>query len=288
MKIESIDATSILNEARGFLEGFTHSINPAIGCLFGQGACGAFCYAKSLNAHLMHGKRLGEWGEYLIVKENAVELLKQELERACRRKPDDPHYIEKLAIFASPATEPLLQQTFEIYRDWLRVLAGYPIRKWVIQTRSPLVLKLRGEIEKLGNKVCINFTIETDSDRVFTSISPHGSPLPSQRRDVIEELSGWSAQLSLAVSPCLPIEDVELFAHWITEHADYALVDTFIAGDGSKGQRTRRTDIPKIFAANGWDWEDETQARDLLRLLKTKMGENASWSQHGFVRLVNL
>jgi DNA repair photolyase len=287
MKILSCDAKSILNEATGFLEGFTHSINPAIGCLFGQGACGTFCYAKALNSHLMRGKHLGGWGEYLIVKENAVELLRQELERASRRNREDPRYIEKLAIFASPATEPLLSQTIDIYRGWLQLLADYPIRKWVIQTRSPLVLKLREEIERLGNRVCINFTLETDSDTVFTSLSPGGSPLPSQRRAIVEEVSSWSVTLSLAVSPCLPIENVESFADWISKHADYALVDTFVAGDGTKGRRTRRTDIPKIFMAHGWNWEDESQARELLSLLQLKMGPNASWSHHGFVRLAS-
>jgi hypothetical protein len=87
-------------------------------------------------------------------------------------------------------------------------------------------------------------------------------------------------------------ENVERFADWISEHAEYALVDTFVAGDGSNGRRTRRSEIPKIFEANGWSWDDETQAKHLLSLLESGMGIGpvgpglASFAWHKCERLV--
>ena len=60
-------------------------------------------------------------------------------------------------------------------------------------------------------------------------------------------LGGWGVQLSVAVSPCLPIENVANFADWISEHADFAIVDSFVAGDGSKGRRTRHSFPWKTF-----------------------------------------
>jgi DNA repair photolyase len=294
MQIEFRDSTSILTEASGFLEGYTHSINPAIGCPYGRGACGVPCYAQFLHAHVFRNKNrasnpLGEWGTYLVVKQNAVALLEKEFERASRRNPTHKFYIGNLKIFASPATEPLVAQTLDIYRGWLKLGAQYPIRKWVIQTRSPLILDLKNDIERLGNKCCISFTLETDSDSVFSAIAPTGSPLPSQRRKVVEQLRTWDTTVSLAVSPALPIENVETFADWISNSVGYALVDTFLAGDGSDGVRTgSRSKTPEIFEANGWDWRDETQAKTLFRLLQGKMGNRVRWSQEGFMRLVEL
>ncbi len=294
MQLEYRASTSILTEATGFLEGYTHTINPAIGCLYGRGACGKPCYAQFLNAHLFRNQNrasnpLGEWGTYLIVKQNAVPLLENEFMKASRRDPAHPFHISKLKIFASPATEPLLAQTLDIYRGWINLAAQYPIRKWVIQTRSPLILAVKDDIERLGNKCCISFTLETDSDAVFTAIAPTGSPLPSQRRRVVEELKTWDTTVSLAVSPVLPLENVEGFADWIANSVDHALVDTFLAGDGSSGVRTgRRSKTPEIFTANGWDWRNETQAKNLFRLLQDRMGNRVKWSQEGFICLAEL
>ena len=294
MQIEYRDSTSILTEASGFLEGYTHTINPAIGCLHGGGACGVSCYAQFLNAHLFRNKNrasnpLGEWGTYLVVKQNSVPLLENEFMKASRRNPVHPFHISKLKIFASPATEPLLAQTLDIYRGWLNLAAQYPIRKWVIQTRSPLILHLKDDVERLGNKCCISFTLETDSDSRFTAIAPTGSPLPSQRRRVVEELKTWNTAVSLAVSPALPLENIEAFADWISNNVEYALVDTFLAGDGSAGIRTGgRSKTPEIFRANGWDWRDETEAKNLFRMLQDRMGNRVKWSQEGFICLAEL
>ena len=113
--------------------------------------------------------------------------------------------------------------------------------------------------------------------------------LPSQRRRVVEELKTWNTAVSLAVSPVLPLENVEAFADWISNSVDYALVDTFLAGDGSSGVRTgRRSKTPEIFTANGWDWRNETQAKNLFRLLQDRMGNRVKWSQEGFICLAEL
>src|SRR5216117_2646559 len=84
---------------------------------------------------------------------------------------------------------------------------------------------------------------------------------------------------SLAVSPALPLENIEAFADWIANSVDYALVDTFLAGDGSSGVRTGRSKTPEIFRANGSDWRNETEAKNLFRLLQGRMGNRVKWSQ---------
>ena len=48
IQYKSIRAKSALNQTSGFLAGgdeggYTHSFNPAVGCPFARGFCGAFC-----------------------------------------------------------------------------------------------------------------------------------------------------------------------------------------------------------------------------------------------------
>lgn len=36
--------TVLTPQAGGFIDGFTHSLNPYMGCAFGEDGCGAYCY----------------------------------------------------------------------------------------------------------------------------------------------------------------------------------------------------------------------------------------------------
>ena len=91
MNIRYIQAKSILTpQTRGFLTAgarpYTHSLSWAAGCGYGKLYCGAFCYAQMLpNWHF--ARRPGEqWGEALIIKQNAPELLDAQLARARNRR----------------------------------------------------------------------------------------------------------------------------------------------------------------------------------------------------------
>ena len=104
MKIRSTQAKSILTpQKRGFLRAgerpYTHSaLLGRPGCQLGALYCGAYCYAQMLpNWHF--GRRAGEaWGDALIIKENAPELLERQLSRTRDRR--------GMRIFMSPVTDP--------------------------------------------------------------------------------------------------------------------------------------------------------------------------------------
>ena len=291
MKIERLNAGSILTPTGGFLkptapdglDGYTHSLNPAIGCPFGRGFCGQFCYARVGMAYRF--RSAGEnWGDYLVVKVNAAELLRSELETAARRPASHRHHVTRLRIFASSATDPCAGPSVAIFRDCLRALADFPIRQIVIQTRSPLVLSLQDEILALADRATISFTIETDDEEIWRR-GPAGSPGIEQRRSTFEQLRGWRVRKHLAVSPCLPLMDVERFAEWIVKFADDVTVDTFLAGDGAGGARTAGLPLPVLFQRAGWDWRDETSARELYAILQRRMAGRVGWSSVGFGRL---
>ena len=289
MFVEAYDAKSILTPTGGFLagarpgSGYTHTLNPAIGCPYGRGFCGQFCYARLGLAHTF--ARAGDWGDYLRVKRNAADLLRRELDRAARRAPARPDHVGRLAIFASSSTDPCAGPTRPVFAACLAVLAEYPIRRIVIQTRAPGVLRLRGPIEALGKRAVVSLTLETDSDEVWRA-GPRGAPDISTRRRLAEALREWTTTLHIAISPCLKLRAPERFADWIAATGNRATVDTFLAGDGASGARTARLNLPRLYAARGWDWREQDEAQQLFDLLRRRMGPRAGFSAAGFVGLV--
>ena len=71
--------------------------------------------------------------------------------------------------------------------------------------------------------------VTSDDDEVW-KIGPPGAPTIAARRRAFERMADWSVRRHLAVSPCLPLADVERFADWIAETATDATVDTFVSG----------------------------------------------------------
>ncbi|MBI3819706.1 MAG: hypothetical protein HY286_13505 [Planctomycetes bacterium] len=284
--IESIHAKSALTPTGGFLKGFTHTFSPAIGCLLGKSSCGDFCYAQFLQAHQIHGK--GGWGEYLLIKANAAEALRADLDRAARRAADHKYYISKLRVFSASSTEPLAGPLLTIYRDCLRVLADYDIASWVVQTRSPLVRTLQNELDAIRNHVVVSMTIETDDDASF-QIGAAGSPTIAARRAAVEEMQHWPVPIHVAVSPALPMRNINDFARWLLQFADVITVDTAVSGDGTgDGSRSARSALPSRMAARGADWRDERQPRELYQLLEQLAPGRARWSSDGFTRLARI
>ena len=71
-------------------------------------------------------------------------------------------------------------------------------------------------------------------------------------------------------------------------NASYAVIDTFLAGDGKGGTRTEKTATPSVFASRGWMWSDETAARTLYEKTRALIGDRVGWSKEGFNRLTSV
>lgn len=99
-------------------------INPYRGCLFG---C-VYCYAQT-NKNVSH--ELFEWGEYVYVKQNIVDILKRELESI--------HESISTVLIGS-TTDPLqpVEKDHKITWQILQLLKKYRI-KTILLTRSPLI-----------------------------------------------------------------------------------------------------------------------------------------------------
>jgi DNA repair photolyase len=274
--IEEVQAKSILNPTGGFLATYTHSLNAYQGCAFGKHSC-PYCYVRAMPVQRFAGR---PWGEWVKAKMNAPELLRQELERA-RRKGQ----FGALRIFMSTATDPYqgAESKFRLTRGLLEVFAeSGEFGLLVVQTRSPLVERDLDLLARLGQRVWVSFTIETNRDEVRRQITP-ASPSIQRRLVTLERLTAAGVKTQAAISPMLPC-DPQGFAALIAPRASRAVVDTLIHGDGAGGRRSAELGMPELLCSLGYEsWLKEDAHVELLNALRQRMGpERVGFSREGF------
>lgn len=274
--IEEIHAKSILNPTGGFLSTYTHSLNAYQGCAFGKNSC-PYCYVRAMPVQRFSGK---PWGDWVKAKLNAPELLRQELEKA-KRKGE----FGSMRIFMSTATDPYqgAESRLKITRRVLEVFADAgDFGLLVVQTRSPLVERDTDLLVRLGNRVWLSLTIETNRDDVRRQITP-ASPSIARRLLILERMKLAGIRVQAAISPVLPC-DAEEFAELIASRATRAVVDTLIHGDGAGGRRSSELGMPQLLRSLGYEnWLEENAHVPLLEALRDRMGvEHVGFSQQGF------
>ncbi len=269
--IEQVRCRTVLTPSSGFLQSYTHSLNPYMGCAFGDGGCGVYCYVAESPIGLHAGK---PWGQWVKAKVNAAEALRHDLTQS--------RDTASLRIFMSSATDPYqpAEARVRITRSILEVFLEVPIALLVVQTRSPLVERDFDLLSRMPF-AWLSMTVETDDDGVRRALTPT-CPSIERRVKTMRLARERGVRVQAAVSPTLP-HDHDRFAALLTESADRVVVDTFF-GDGSAGKRTGRRPLPRRFAELGFDdWRDTSSAERLHRTLVERMGPSrVGWSQDGF------
>ena len=269
-------ARGALTRTGGFLTGFSHTLQPYIGCRFG---C-SYCYVSQSNVHRFHNGGM-DWGNYVYPRVGIADRLQLEL---AKMKRSDT--LERAAIFMSSSTDPYqgAERTYHLTRSCLSVLETMPPGLLVIQTRSPLAARDFDIMAALGERCLLNLTIETDREDVRRVLTPH-CPSIRQRLQTATQARDRGIPAQVTVSPCLPYSSAEAFGKLLLEMSDRVIVDSFVAGDGGGGKRTARTGIPEMYAKSGWeDWRSQEAALTLYHWLNERIGDRAGWSQEGFTR----
>lgn len=272
-------ASGALTRTGGFLQGFTHTLQPYIGCRFG---CD-YCYVQGMTVHRFHGGGL-DWGDYVYPRTGIAEKLRSELAR--HRKRGD---LEGLAIFMSSATDPYqgAERHWGLTRACLQALVEAPPGLVVVQTRSPLAARDFDLMQALGERCWLSFTLETDLDAVRRQVTPRCASV-AQRLETLAAAGAADLNVQVAVSPCLPYSGVASFGQLLIEHGRRVVVDSYVSGDGNGGRRTARTSIPALYRGQDWgDWQSEAAAQALYTWLHAEIGERAGWSQAGFTALAH-
>lgn len=272
-------ASGALSKTGGYLSGFTHTLQPYIGCRFG---C-EYCYVKGLSVHRFHHPPL-DWGRYAHPRTGIDRKLKTELRRLDARGD-----LTATRIFMSSATDPYqgAERRWRLSRRCLETFIETPPALLVVQTRSPLVAEDFSRLQQLGSRCILNVTIETDREDVRQTVTPLCPALESRWKTVAcARALGLNVQIT--VSPCLPFSSPERFGRRLLAQQVPVIVDTFTSGDGSSGKRTARTEVAALYARHGWgDWADEGSARALYAWLHARAGARIGWSQAGFTAAAN-
>ena len=191
----------ILTKATGFMDAYDFTLNPYSGCSFG---C-TYCYAAffSGSARSRH-----TWGEWVKVKENAVELMDRHR----------PGYLDGKLIYMSSVTDPYqpIERKLGITQRILEIMAeeGRHKPKLVIQTRSPDVVRDTGlfkQIERNGGRVRVNMTVTTDDEDIRRTFEP-SCPSNAVRLSAIGQVNDAGIDTCITMTPLVWVNDPYAFA----------------------------------------------------------------------------
>ena len=179
MEVKEIKCKTILSKSR---LGTKYSINPYRGCAH---AC-EYCYAP----YILREKR--EWGEFIDVKINALEVLEKDLKK---HKPG--------TIFISSVTDPYnpLEKKYRLTR---RILEKLKNTKFSIsvQTKSTLVLR---DIDLLKDMDCeVGITITTFNEKARKVFEPN-TPSSEERLEALKKLKESGIKTYIFFGPVLPL-----------------------------------------------------------------------------------
>ena len=195
-------AREILMKATGFMDAYDFTLNPYSGCSFGCTYCYAAFFSRTPEDR-------DNWGRWVKVKENAVELLGKEGKRKRQA-------LEGKSIYMSTVTDPYqpIDRELGLTRGLLEVMADGHTPKLVVQTRSPDVTRdidLFRRIEENGGRVQVNMTVTTDDEDVRRSFEPF-CPSNANRLDAIAEVQAGGVDACITMTPLLWVNAPEVFS----------------------------------------------------------------------------
>lgn len=269
-------ATRALTATGGFLHGFAFSLNPYIGCAFGDAGGCPFCYVRTLP---VANAAEGQWGTWVIAKANLPELLDKELATL-----EDAGKLCDATVFMSSATDPYqgLERRLRITRRSLEKFLERPPRRILVQTRSPLIERDIDLLCRLDRHVIASITVETNDEQVRRALTPT-SPSIARRLLTARRLRQAGVFTQLAIAPMMPNEPAR-FAAMVDQVADRVVVDTYFDGDGSNGRRSRALGIDALYQRLGYErWFRRGAEADLLTALRARLGTGrVLFSREGF------
>ena len=253
--VYNLDSKTILNKATGYIGSYDFTLNPYRGCQYG---C-SYCYAAAFSPN---NQMRQDWGNWVIVKQNAVELIEKELKKWYKRNPNKPP-----TIYMSSVTDPYqpLESQIKLTRGLLSVMIPYqPIL--VIQTRSPIIVR-DIDLLKQFKRLRVNMSIPTGSESVRKDFEPQ-SPSIQARLNAIGKLrhnipdnQDHQIRFSVTITPLLPIlpEDETQFICKL-EVVDRVVIQAFhSASEKSVLAATTRKEAVNLKEKYKWWYDNESE-----------------------------
>lgn len=186
--VKEIKAKSALVASK--LPDTDYVINPYTGCAFG---C-SYCYASFMGRFV--GKKIDDWGNYVFVKTNLLEVLDKQLTKIKDKTK---------TIFLSSVTDPYqgIETKYQLTRGVLKLLIKH---HWTgsisILTKSSLVTRDIDLFKQL-KKVEVGLTITTTEDKVSQFLEKSAPPV-SLRLKALTKLNQANIKTYAFIGPLLP------------------------------------------------------------------------------------
>jgi len=200
MKIKEIQAKNILSKSKVY----DWTINPYVGCMH---SC-TYCYARFMKRFSGHKEN---WGEFVDVKINASELLRQEIKKKKKGK-----------VWVSGVCDPYqpIERKYELTKKCLEILQrnNWPV---VIQTKSSLVLRDLELLKKI-REIEVGFTIPTGDEKIKKIFETKTSPI-EERIKALDKLHREGIKTYAMIAPLLP--KAENLASQLKGKVDCVIID---------------------------------------------------------------
>jgi len=240
----------ILTKATGSLSGFDFTINPYVGCSF---AC-EYCYAAFFQPD---EEKVRDWGYWVEVKENALDLLKCE------------HRLAGSRVYMGSVTDPYqpVEKTTRLTRSLVEHMATLrPQPNLVVQTRSPIAAR---DIDLFlrFDKLRVNMSVTTDDDVVRKRYEPSCASI-ERRLEAVKKMADAGVATSLSLCPLLPVSDVDQFAKTIKASGAGRIWTGYFHPGTRKFAAGTRENALVLAKEDGWNFEryieTVTQLKKLL------------------------
>jgi DNA repair photolyase len=249
------NASSILTAARGFMEAYDYTLNPYSGCAFGCTYCYAAFFSRSFELRQ-------NWGYWLQVKRNAVQLLEK-----FRKKP-----LQDKCIYMSSVTDPYqpIEKELELTRALLKELLLYHQPRLVVQTRGPLVTRDIDLLQQFRH-IQVNMTITTDNDKVRKVFEPL-CPSNSVRLEAIKKINAGGIPACITLTPLLPISDVESFAQMLLATGVKKYIVQPLHSEKGRFAGATREEATRLIKEMNWTTEKYQQVYAILNKYIPNLG----------------
>jgi len=275
------NAKSLLTKATGFIAAYDFTLNPYRGCQYG---C-SYCYAAAFSPN---SQMRQDWGKWVVIKQNAAEILEKELKSWYKKNPDKPP-----SIYMSSVTDPYqpIESKQYLTRHLLEVmLDSIPTPTLVIQTRSPIITRDIDYLQRFKH-LRINMSIPTGSESVRKDFEPRSPSIKARFNAVtaikqsIDPLKGYVPKLSITITPLLPTEpaDESAFINKL-QIADRVVIQEFHASHNRSLVAGTRQEAQEIKEKYAWWYDDEkvNYMRFKENLVSMLTGVETKEGQKGF------
>jgi DNA repair photolyase len=204
-----------------------------------------------------------DWGNWVIIKQNAAEILDRELANWYKKNPGRPP-----RIYMSSVTDPYqpIESKEQLTRSLLGVLleSDYP-SVLVIQTRSPMIIRDIDFLQRF-KQLRVNMSIPTGSERVRKDFEPRSPSIKARLnaitriKQAIDPWKGYIPKISITITPLLPTlpDDQITFINKL-KIADRVVIQDFHPSNRQSLIASTRADALALKRKYAWWYDNEEE-----------------------------